>query len=632
MRAPAGGYRADIDGLRAIAVSTVVAFHFFPQTAHGGFVGVDIFFVISGFLITSMVAEDLDTGVFSFLDFYTRRARRIFPALGIVLASSLLAGAFLFDPSEFRALGLNVVAGVGFVSNMLLWAQSGYFDEAAEFKPLLHLWSLAIEEQFYILWPLALFLAARAKARPWRLALLGWIGSFALNIYVSRTDVVADFYFVLTRIWELLIGALLALSASKGLAKSPRAAGLAAVGGILLIAVAVASTRPDQTFPGWRALLPTCGAAMLIAAGPEASVNKLLLSRRAMVGIGKISYPLYLWHWPLLSFARISVGGHVGPPVGWALIALSVALATLTYRYLETPIRRRTGAANTSLVVAAMLALGLIGLRDWRAGGLLFPNATFVNIVNAGDLGETKFRREMEARSFPCCAGLGEPPTQEGRNGHTRGQSQAQGAPDILLLGDSHADQLYLGLATALAGHNVGYYAITALPLPSNPSFAAVYDALAREPAVKTVIIANFWSQRVKSLAKSERLSSSLDKALKILLAANKRVYIVNDAPAFSFRPSRCKFAGRLGVPLKCAEPISVLNGQLASYASELSSAVAANPGVTLIDISRLPCSGETCSMAREGKLLYRDDNHFNAEGSRLAGAAIVAQHPEIGN
>jgi peptidoglycan/LPS O-acetylase OafA/YrhL len=310
-----GAYFPYVDGLRALAVASVIAYHAFPRTAHGGFIGVDIFFVISGYLITSHIAEEVDAGRFSFAQFYGRRIRRIFPALAAVLAASLLFGALALDPSEYRELSLQAASSTGFFSNILFWLQAGYFDENAAYKPLLHLWSLAVEEQFYILWPLALvFAAGWFGGTRWRLAAGLAAISFAINLALAAADPVADFYLLVSRAWELLIGALLALAPDMPSA-SGRAREALSIGGLLLIVLGLKTTYSSQAFPGYAALAPTLGAVGLIAAGPGAMINRRLLSLGPITYIGRISYSAYLWHWPLLSFSRICAGGELGPPV-----------------------------------------------------------------------------------------------------------------------------------------------------------------------------------------------------------------------------------------------------------------------------------------------------------------------------
>ena len=626
-------YRADIDGLRALAVACVIAYHNFPKTAHGGFVGVDIFFVISGFLITSLIAEEVDRGHFSFRDFYARRVRRIFPALAAVLTACLAVGAVFLDLGEYKALGLHVAAGAGFLSNALLWLETGYFDETAEFKPLLHLWSLAIEEQFYIIWPLAVYLCARLRRPLWMLAVGFAAASFALNLHLSEVDRVADFYSVFSRIWELLIGAALALTVPTALHARPALANGAAAIGVALIVASLILIDRAQPFPGWRALGPTLGAMLLIAAGPHALINARVFSNRLMIAIGKISYPLYLWHWPLLAFARIREGGDIGALIRWTLIAVAIGLAQLTYVYIETPIRHGSGRPKrTAFAAAAIVALGVVGLQDFRAGGVFFPNATLVSVANEGDIGYDDYDQYLEAHSSPCYSKLFPVPTNGQLDELRCRQSMAGVPPEIVILGDSHAQHVFLGVAESLPAHNVGFYFAFGLPFFDEPPFASIYKALAAEPRVKTIILSAFWSDRVRTLRKDVSLRAEVDRIVRFLRAAGKNVYIVNDVPAFPFRPSRCKYAGRLGVPALCDEAESVLERQLGAYAGDLAAVVAANPGTRLIDTAHMLCTGAICSMAADGKLLYRDWEHLNINGSRVIGAKIVAAAPDLGD
>lgn len=626
-------YRADIDGLRAIAVACVIGFHYFPKSARGGFIGVDVFFVISGFLITSLIAEEIDRGHFRFRDFYARRARRIFPALGVTLAATLAIGAILLDPSEYKALGLHVAAGAGFLSNALLWFESGYFDEAAEFKPLLHLWSLAIEEQFYILWPLALYVCARLRRPLWALAVACGAASFALNLYLAQTDQAADFYFVFSRIWELLIGAALALTVPNALHARQRLANAAAAIGLALIVGGLTFIDSAHPFPSWRALAPTLGATLLIAAGPGALINARLLSNRVAVAIGKISYPLYLWHWPLIAFARIREGGEVGPPLRWGLIVLAIALSQLTYLYVERPIRLGPHPAKRAAFAAlAIAALALVGLQDFRAGGLFFPNAAMVTVSNAGDVGSAEFTQYIKTHFAPCDPNVF-PPFAKGREDIVRCAQSTPGAPpDIVILGDSHAQQLFLGVAEALPKRNVAFYIRTAPPLLDDPMFASVYPAIAAEPRVKTVILTASWDAKARELPRGVSLSLEMGRVLHFLRNAGKTVYVVSDVPGFPFHAGRCKFSGRLGLPALCDEDEAVLDRQLGSYLPDLTAAVAANPGARLIDIAHTFCSGRVCSMAAGGTLFYRDGSHLNINGSRVIGAKVVAAAPELGD
>ncbi len=306
------GYRGDIDGLRALAVLSVIAFHAFPRQCAGGFVGVDVFFVISGFLISTIIYQSLQRGSFSFIEFYARRARRIFPALIAVLVACAIAGWFLMLQSELQAFGKNIAAAAAFVANFAYYQQSGYFDETAALKPLLHLWSLGVEEQFYLVWPLLVVVSSRWRNGPLAIAAIVFAASFASNILLIRSDAAAAFYLPVPRFWELMLGsglAMLALRKSDGWSpvteaanigaapatRAPIAAHAMAWTGALLLVAALLLIDPNRAFPGWWALLPTFGTALIIAAGPRAAINRLL-SHRWLVYIGLISYPLYLWH------------------------------------------------------------------------------------------------------------------------------------------------------------------------------------------------------------------------------------------------------------------------------------------------------------------------------------------------
>jgi peptidoglycan/LPS O-acetylase OafA/YrhL len=365
-------HRPDIDGLRAVAVAAVIGFHAFPSRIEGGFVGVDVFFVISGFLISSIILRDLESGAFTFRGFYGRRIRRIFPALLIVLAASYAIGWIVLSSDEYKRLGKHMAGGAAFLSNIILWGEAGYFDSAAHTKPLLHLWSLGIEEQFYIVWPLLLWLFRRR--RPTTLAVTGLIAlaSFAINASEVRTHAEAAFYSPQSRFWELLIGSILAqltmrerAAATLGTGTTQSIAGaVMIVGGILLI-------RKEYPFPGWWAMAPVCGAALMIAAGPAAWPNRRVLSNRTLVWFGAISYPLYLWHWPLLSFVRTA---RLGAPTPWLLVVavvfLSVALAWLTHELIESRLRfgKHQGAKAAWLGVA-MSAACCAGYDCWEHDG-----------------------------------------------------------------------------------------------------------------------------------------------------------------------------------------------------------------------------------------------------------------------
>jgi peptidoglycan/LPS O-acetylase OafA/YrhL len=365
-------YRPDIDGLRALAVALVVLYHAFPKGIPGGDVGVDIFFVISGFLISSILFKEIAENRFSITAFYGRRIRRIFPALALCLAAVLAYGFVSLMPSELMQLGKHVFFGASFLSNIALWSESGYFDIAATLKPLLHLWSLGVEEQFYIFWPVLIWLASRLKARMVPLLAGLFLASFMINIALSVTNIADDFYLPLPRFWELIVGAGLACWRG-GSILSPRSSSIISFAGLAVLLVSAQFFSPEMRFPGWAALLPVVGAAALIFAGPDAFVNRVVLSHRAVVFVGLISYPLYIWHWPLISYAYIlRLGKAPTPLAAGGLVVVSVLLAWATYHFVERPVRFGMHRHGSTLIAAVCVALlGACGLAVWSNDG--FP-------------------------------------------------------------------------------------------------------------------------------------------------------------------------------------------------------------------------------------------------------------------
>ncbi|MRW87091.1 acyltransferase family protein [Pseudoduganella sp. FT26W] len=388
-------YRADIDGLRAVAVLSVVVFHAFPQALRGGFIGVDIFFVISGFLISTIIMTNLERGSFSVADFYGRRVRRIFPVLLLVMAACYAWGWFSMMGDQYKQLGKHIAGGAGFVSNWVLWKEQGYFDLAAQTKPLLHLWSLGVEEQFYILWPALLWLAYRRGYHLLTLSLVLALVSFVINIKLIHKDPVGAFYAPHARFWQMLSGSALAWLTLHGrnllgrhrpradawlgqvIYAPPRASGTLAdtqsVLGALLIAGGVLTIHEDSVFPGWRALIPTLGAVLLIAAGSQAWFNRKVLTHPALVWLGLISFPLYLWHWPLLVFAGMFEVSGPDAALRVGVLAAALLLAWLSYRLLERPLRSgRNNQRKTTVLVSLMVLLALVGYDTYRRDGMSF--------------------------------------------------------------------------------------------------------------------------------------------------------------------------------------------------------------------------------------------------------------------
>jgi peptidoglycan/LPS O-acetylase OafA/YrhL len=367
-------YRADIDGLRAMAVLAVVVFHAFPAALPGGFVGVDIFFVISGYLITGILLGDLWASQFSISRFYARRVRRIFPALLIVLLATFAMGWYSLTGDEYKELGKHVLAGAGFVSNLALWTEAGYFDQTGSAKPLLHLWSLGVEEQFYIVWPFLLLVAFKARRVALFCAAAG-LASFMCNLWLTRYHPSAAFYWPMSRIWELAAGAGLAISREHIAAtrRTPATKNVLSLAGLLLCMVSFFALNSKLAFPGGWAILPVMGAIALIGAGPDSLANRLVLSNRVAVWFGKISYAFYLWHWPLLSFVFIMAGDEPSSTVRAGLVIVSIALAWLTTIAVEQPVRLGP-PAPWKLIAPSVLMLGIayLGGMTYQRDGLGF--------------------------------------------------------------------------------------------------------------------------------------------------------------------------------------------------------------------------------------------------------------------
>ena len=478
-------YRPDIDGLRAVAVLAVVLFHAFPELVPGGFIGVDIFFVISGFLISTILFESLSAGSFSFINFYSRRIRRIFPALITILLVSLALGWCILVAREYQQLGKHVFGGASFLSNFVLWKESGYFDNTSDTKPLLHLWSLGIEEQFYIFWPLILWAVWWVKSRLAQPHLWLWvvgviaIGSFWLNIDEIKLDRVVAFYSPITRFWELLIGALLAyfvLYTSKFFKLIPP--NWLSWVGVALILLGISFINKESLFPGYWALLPTLGAACLIGAGSHGGMpwfNQQVLSNRILVWFGLISFPLYLWHWPLLSLARI-LNSEVTPFLTRCIIVvLAILLSWLTYQYIEKPFRYGSkGKLKTIILIGLIIAIAGAGINIKLREGLPFRIANKINIdplsgndgVAGVDLNEECGLGAIDKSWFKTCLQDSRQPLK------------------YALIGDSHAEAIFRGLVRTstengrwlFIGGPGGKFPLTTL-ISSNPIYARFLPA-----------------------------------------------------------------------------------------------------------------------------------------------------------
>ncbi len=635
-------YRRDIDGLRAIAVLAVIVFHLSPGRARGGFTGVDIFFVISGFLISSIIYQGLEAGTFSIIDFYIRRIRRIFPALFLVLASVCVAGWIFFAPTDFVQLGKQIAGGSAFVANFVLWSQSGYFSVDAKAKPLLHLWSLGVEEQYYLIFPLICVLFYRAGKR-WALPvafLAIGLASFAINlVFVARSSPAA-YFLPFARLWELFIGAGLALAVQRDLGlpwkdRLPLAQSALGFAGLALLLFGI--LRIDQTdpFPGWRAMLPTVGTALLIAAGDKSWINRTILSSKPAVFIGLISYPLYLWHWPILCFVHSATharGIEHDHNVGIAVVVASFVLAYLTYRFVEVPIRqvkvketRRKGAV---WLLGSVAATGVFGLLVVVTGGFpkRAPNAIIAldhdykaDADRAFREGTCFLQREQTAAAFKdSCL---DPAT-----GNTA-------EPLVLIWGDSHAADLFPGLDALKRqiGARLAQYTTAECPpilgiqVAGRPYCPSINDAVIdriRQLKPDVVVLSASWD--TYHINEGPVIADKLLHTMRLISAAGvKRTVVIGSAPFWS-NPVTNLLLSEVYHNLKQPVPHRLQRTLLQPHDDALLMSTASKAQAVFVPIFDALCDQKTCLVTTGSTwqdVVVFDTNHFTAHGS-----VVIAQ------
>ncbi len=677
-------YRPDIDGLRAIAVLAVVAFHTLPGVVPGGFVGVDVFFVISGFLISSLLLEQLEQGRFSLADFFARRIRRIFPALAVVLLAVASIGWYVLIGDEYAELQKHIAGGSFFTANIVLWRHAGYFDGPSAYKPLLHLWSLAVEEQFYLFWPPALYLCWKRGINVLSLIVLVIVCSFSLNLALVRHSATAAFYLPTSRMWELLLGGLLAYvecfdhsrvngAVDRLVFTSPARAdkrfvanGKAWIGLTLLIlsiAVLRNETNPpawwshsqtllqlaevaglDSTiaYPGWWAILPTLGTALLIWAGTEAWVNREILAWRPMVYVGLMSYPLYLWHWPLLSFLRITESGHPSLGAIAAAVALAFILAWLTYRFVEQPIRRMSGARfrlSVAMPTVAMVIIGVTSLYAYHSGALMPMTPNFPTALTYG-IPSPRHDRFCSAK-FPTA-------------GEYCQQYVDGGSVTTALLGDSHAEHFLSGVGAYLAkrGENVVHLGESGCPPlmyvqrlstdradTCHNTVPSVIDTVRNDSTIARVILSfrgdlyvtgtGYGEDRLldvnfgiagSGLAAPDAIRQSLYDTVQLFLGKKKVVWLILEVPELSLNLGDCtgrpvSFEHRI-LKLPCAESKAAVIARQAPYRTVVEAVRRQLPALRVFDPLPYMCDEQWCYAVKDQKLLYLDDHHLSREGS----------------
>ncbi len=655
------GYRSDIDGLRAIAVLAVVFYHFFPTQLPGGYVGVDVFFVISGYLITQIILSKLVTQQWSIADFYARRIRRILPAVTVMVVTTIGLGWVFFAGPEWQELGRHVVAGVSFFANILLYTDVNYFNADITYKPLLHLWSLGVEEQFYIGWPIALAVAYRQRRNMGYLMVGIVLLSFISNIMLVARNPDAAFYLPFMRIWELAIGGILALRAltpHTPLTAVQRHA--LSVSGLIAIVASCWVFDNAILFPGYWALIPVLGTTALIAAGTQGVVNTHLFSRKLMVQIGLISFPLYLWHWPMLRFGSLFIQ-TVTLPQALLLIALSVVLARISYLAIEKPLRYgRWSHVSPLAILATTVGVGVIGVTIayglWNAhNSNIDDDRTFLHAKDQIVLCTKIFAQPFRGTCI-----------------HHAGQQAT--ASDYIIIGDSHANALALGLVDDRAPHTVTaisrngcYPAVgidfyeqlnqTAFGCDDDQSFAGVFDMLETQAHTRhrTIFVLGRYSmiqtgdlnpnerrrrylqlagprQELSDSQRATVFADAFSETLRRLSALpNTTVVFVHQVPELDFSPKQCYYNPLRVLPqstITCTTDQATVTQFFAPYKSAIAPVLAQLPTVKVYDPLPLFCNGKTCAALDKNHFWYIDATHVSVAGAQRIAADLYARFP----
>jgi peptidoglycan/LPS O-acetylase OafA/YrhL len=615
-------YRAEIDGLRAIAVLPVVFFHAGFSQVSGGFVGVDVFFVISGFLITRILIDELDADRFSIVAFYERRARRILPALFVVAASCIPAAWLLLTPSEMKRFADSLAAVSVFSSNILFWRESGYFDTAAELKPLLHTWSLAVEEQFYVAYPAFLFVIYR-KGRgfivPTLLAL--FVASLFLAEFFVREKPSAAFYLIPTRGWELLLGAVCTLGLRREHGAGTRLDNVLSAAGLVMIGLAVFAFDESTPTPSLYTLIPTLGAGLVLLCAKPNTLAGSLLSWGPVVGIGLISYSTYLWHQPVLVFLRYATQGAFEAAARLAAIAATLGLGYASWRFVEAPFRKRrlvpskwiaiVGVAGTAGIFSIGLAGHLSeGFRTLRPENPAFARDALLQQVRA--------ERQRLIRAGVCHFDENLPIDTFIAAWNCRSDDEGLFDSRIGVFGDSHAADKVV----ALRENGVDVWQVTGAGCEVAPDFV---------------------KDDRKYCNDLFRLLESHLSALQGVIVANRfALHELSDA----YIEALFGYWGQIGLPVVLFGPMPDFALQQQQYAAdgiatvppsfergkkfqELIGRHVVPPNITIIKTSDYWCPGGECAVAANGKYLMTDEDHLSDLGAALLGKRLL-KDPEV--
>lgn len=632
-------YRKDIDGLRGYAVLAVIFYHALPSVFPGGFIGVDVFFVISGFLITKIISRALAASEFSFLDFYAKRMVRLAPALLITLTIVMIIGWLILLPDEYEQLGRHLFGGATFIENFILYKEVSYFDISSERKILLHLWSLAIEEQFYLIWPLIIFLAFFKRISLRKISIIILLGSLSYGIWRIRLNPEAAFYFPQARIWEMMVGAFLAVN-EKITIKMVQKWG--AVASLIIMIICIAYINRGFSYPGWAVFLPVIAAFLLIYTPSDAIGKDILFSNRLIVFFGLISYPLYLYHWPALAFIRVL--GFDDQFNRIIVIILCIPFSWFTYRYIEKNFRSHFNKISLAKFLGlGLLITGGIGLTIWQNKGFPERHPELSKISSAlqwgypGNLKEFKFKE-----------------------GSFR-QQKSNNSETVLFLGDSNVEQYYPRVDALIQAHpkiakSVIFSALGCSPIPNvsginrghcQKQLSLAADLVIEQRNIKTVVMTAFWPNYLSDAAKFYFIDNGVKRPIAVgniaykMALDNLSEYIQKikkenvDVILILNIPSGQKLDPKMLVERSIFPPYLSLKKEFGMRESEINPEyavikqdlilIAKKSNIQYIDPINYLCLDENCSSVdKSGMPIYRDHAHLSPEFMRHVGLKYI--------
>ena len=641
-------YRADIDGLRAIAVLSVLFYHAGSSLFSGGYVGVDVFFVISGYLITSIIIREITNSTFSITQFYERRFRRILPALITVMFFSIAVGCIIFPPNALIDLAQSAVATSIFSSNILFYLEADYFDAPAELKPLLHTWSLAVEEQYYIFFPLLLIAISKINTKHYFNTLIFLaILSFISCVYYTDINTTAAFYLIPTRAWELFFGSILALHVFP-IPKRRLVREILSISGTILILYAIFYFTAETNFPGYKALYPTLGAALIMHAGSGGKsyiVNAL--SYRPLVFIGLISYSLYLWHWPIIVYTKYYFITELNLAIKLTMITATFALSILTWKYIEAPFRKKKFLSNQKELLLTSTGVSFIviflGFFIIKSEGLPYRNKNVLKVSSNAKDHELKHWIACESTIKQIVS------YQDFCNIGSKDNNLS-----FFFWGDSHARSLAPGLDISAKKSSVKGKIATLSACPpllyierKNRQLCfefnqSVIKEIANAPEIKVVVLAARWalsttgtryknetgrtvnlvdlkSQTENLMTNINLFETGMNRTIEELNRLGKQVIIINAIPEIGYDvPSAFLAAKMTGRQIN--QIISPSKSDYLERTKELAiifNRLEKKPFITLINPASQLCNNDYCQVAEGVNLLYRDNNHLSTFGSK---------------